>query len=584
MFKSIQWRIAISYVLLILISIGTLGSFLVIFAEDQHIDDLRSRLEGESRLVGEASLMLINGENETSKIDSLANTLSQQIDARVTIISKDGTVLGDSEENLEKLGNHSDRPEVQDALKNGFGESTRHSDTLGQKMMYVAIPFERDGVIVGIARIALPTAEIHKSTNRLITTIGIAMGIATFLAILVALHIARITSKPIKAVTAAAKRISNGEINQKIYPSTKDETAELASAFNDMASNLQSMIGELNAETNKLAAVLGTMDDGVIMTDIQGIVLIANPAAGRMFGFVADKAAGSRLAELIPDREINDIFKSYLRTGEHQAGQVERQPNARLLRVIASGVRYHEAVGALLVFQDLTEVKRLKTLRQRFIGNISHELRTPLASIKAVVETLKDGAIHDESVASDFMDRIDTEIDRMTQMIRELAELSRIETGQIELKLAPVNIETIIDLAIAELKPQADRKGIMLEKQLSIDLQPILAEDERILQVLANLIHNAIKFTPSKGKVTISATSENNTVVVSVADTGTGIHPDDLPHVFIRFYKADKARSTEGTGLGLAIAKHIVQAHKGEIWVDSIMEQGSVFSFRLPAA
>ncbi len=583
MFHSIQWRIAIPFTFLILISMGLSGFYVVEFVRDERIDDLKSQLQGEAILIAEASLTSIT-DPIPDDLDALAKTLGERINVRVTIIGIDGTVYGDSTNDPASMENHSDRPEVEEVLKTGFGQSRRYSTTDEDRLMYVAVPIEINDTILGVSRVALSTTDVDNSIGNLQRNVGIAISVAAIFTILVALYIARTTTRPIKALTNAAKKMSAGELDQTIYTETKDESAELAAAFNEMARNLKTMFGDLSTERNKLAAVLDTMADGVVMTDVSGTVVMANPAAGKLFGFEPDTAVGHRLIELIPDHEVDEVFKNYLRTGEIQVRRIEQVTKGRLLQVIVSRVSYHEAVGSLLIFQDLTEVKRLQTIRQRFIGNISHELRTPLASIKAVVETLKDGAIHDNHVANDFMDRIDTEIDRMTQMIRELAELSRIETGQIELKLVPVNVETVIDLAIAELKPQADRKGIILEKQLSTDLQPVLAEDERILQVLTNLIHNAIKFTPKEGKVTISATSENSTVIVSVADTGTGIHPDDLPHVFIRFYKADKARSTEGTGLGLAIAKHIIQAHKGEIWVDSKMEQGSVFSFRLTTA
>jgi two-component system phosphate regulon sensor histidine kinase PhoR len=477
------------------------------------------------------------------------------------------------------MENHIDRPEMQQALGEGFGESTRYSSTLGQEMMYVAIPFEIDGTVAGIARVALPTSEVDESVNRIMATIGIVMGIMTVVSVLMALYLARITARPIKEVTAAVKRISAGQIDQTIRARTKDETAELASAFNEMAHNLKSMIGNLSTETNKLKAVLETMDDGVLMTDIHGIIIMANLAAGKMFGFAPDAVAGRRLMEVILDSEVNAVFKSYLKTGHQQSVQIDQTSTGRLLRVIASGISYHEGVGALLMFQDLTEVRRLQTIRQKFIANISHELRTPLASIKAVTDTLSEGIVSDPEMARDFLNRIDTEIDRMTQIVRELAELSRIETGQMALKPAPIELGPFLKECVSSLKPQADRKHITLAASIETGFPSIQAESERIQQVLINLIHNAIKFTPEGGSVTVSAKSEGNSVVISVADNGV-----DLPHVFERFYKVDKARSGEGTGLGLAIAKHIIRAHGGEIWVESEFEQGSTFSFRLPVS
>jgi two-component system phosphate regulon sensor histidine kinase PhoR len=221
-------------------------------------------------------------------------------------------------------------------------------------------------------------------------------------------------------------------------------------------------------------------------------------------------------------------------------------------------------------------------MRREFIGNISHELRTPLSVIKVIIETLESGAIADQKTARDFLTRVDDEVDRLTQMVTELTELSRIESGRAELRKEPLNLNSLIEGVIARFNPQADRQGVTLSSELPPDLPPVTADKERIGQVLTNLVHNAIKFTPSGGRATISAKQEKDSIVVQVADTGIGISREDLPRVFERFYKADKARTSEGTGLGLAIAKHIVQAHGGSIWAQSEEGKGSTFSFSLP--
>ncbi len=584
MLRSIQWRITVFYVLLILISMGALGFFLVTFVEDKRIDDLRSQLEGEALLVGEASLSLLADGADPQEIDALANTLGRKIEARVTIVSTDGTVLGDSEEDPVVMENHSDRPEIEEALSGGIGSSTRYSSTVQGKMMYVAVPFGSGGSVQGIARVSLPVAEVEDASNQLIKTIGLAMGITTIVAILAAIYIARLTARPIRLVTEAAKRISAGKLDQQIYIDTRDETAELAASFNEMARNLNVKIGDLSTETNKLLAVLHTMDDGVVMTDVEGTIVMANPAAGKLFNFSPEKSAGFNLTKIIPDHEVNNAFRDYLRTGQPQSRQIEQVPSGKLLWMIISKLSYHDAAGALFIFQDLTEISRLQTTRQKFIANISHELRTPLASIKAVTETLNDGLVSDPEMAKTFLDKIDNEVDRMTQMVRELTELSRIESGQMELHPLPLDINALVQECISRMEQQANRKRIEIVKSLQNNLPEVNVESDRIQQVLVNILHNAIKFTPEGGRITVSTMQKDNGVIVSVADNGIGISPHDLPHVFERFYKADKARSSEGTGLGLAIAKHIIQAHGGEIWAESELEQGSVFSFKLPVS
>lgn len=413
------------------------------------------------------------------------------------------------------------------------------------------------------------------------TIVVLAMGLAALFSILVALLIARAITRPIKAVTQAAKRIASGEMDQKVHVGTRDESAELAHAFNEMTESFREMMGALSTERNRLAAVLSTMADGVLMADAEGNVLMVNPAAEKLFCLEEKVAIGHPLIETIPDYEISDTLQSCLKSRQQQAAQIESR--GRFLRVIASPILDNGASGALLIFQDLTEVRRFQTMRQEFVGNISHELRTPLASMKAVLETLNEGAIDDQQIAKDFLAMMGGEVDRMTQLVRELAELSRIETGQNKLEIAPVDLNSVIDQAITKLKPQSERKQINILRQSDPSLPVVPVEEGRIQQVVIDLLHNAIKFTPPGGKIIISAKAEDDGVLVAVEDTGVGIPAEDLPHVFERFYKADKARSSEGTGLGLAIAKHIIQAHDGEIWARSEEGRGSTFSFRLPA-
>jgi len=238
----------------------------------------------------------------------------------------------------------------------------------------------------------------------------------------------------------------------------------------------------------------------------------------------------------------------------------------------------------LVILQDLTQVRRLETVRRDFVSNISHELRTPLASLKALVDTLRDGALEDPPAAQRFLDRMEVEVDALTQMVQELLELSRIESGQVPLQLQAVSIAEAVNIPAERLRPQAERAGLRLDVTLPADLPPVLADAERIQQVVTNLVHNAIKFTPPGGRVTVTAQAAGAEVIVTVQDTGVGIPAEDLPRIFERFYKADRARAGAGTGLGLAIARHIIQAHGGRIWAESAKGRGSNFYFALPTA
>jgi len=288
------------------------------------------------------------------------------------------------------------------------------------------------------------------------------------------------------------------------------------------------------------------------------------------------------LIEVIRDHEVDEILKQCLRTGQEQTVQFESDISKRFLRAIAIPIAQGKLGGALLLFQDLTELRGLQTMRRELVGNISHELRTPLAGIKAMVETLEDGAIDDKEAAMDFLVRIDSEVERLAQMVSELTELSRIETGQVELRMAPMNINLIIEEVVAQLNPLAQRQQVTIATELATNLPVIRIDKDRIRQTIVNLVHNAIKFNHPGGRVAVSTKAERDSVTVYISDTGTGIPKDDLPHVFERFYKADKARTEGSSGLGLAIAKHIVQVHGGNIWAQSEEGKGSTFGFSLP--
>ena len=556
---------------------GALGIYLASSTRSSQLDSLRSQLEHEARITAEASLPGFLSQDEKGNLDALAKKLGEEIDARVTIIALDGTVLGDSEQNPYAMENHANRPEVKDALATGVGESTRYSTTLGQKMMYVAVPIPHEGEILGVARVSLPLTAVESLVRQVTVSIIIAMAVATVLVILAAWLIARITTRPIRKLTAASQRIASGELGQKIPIEARDEVGELAHAFNEMSARLKEMVEAISEDRTRLASILDNMADGVVMTDAEGSISLANKAVEKLFNIREPES--KPLIEAVRDHEVDELLKLCLKTGGMQFVQYESSASKRYLRVIAVPIVNS---GVLLLFQDLTELRNLQTTRRELIGNISHEFRTPLAGIKAMVETLRDGAVDDRKAARDFLSRIDSEVDRLTQLVAELTELSRIETGKAELKLEPVNINDLVEEVTAQLSPQVERQRLSIVKELAADLPSVSADRARMRQVMVNLLHNAIKFTDAGGKITLTTHREGDSVTVDVTDTGRGIASDDLPHVFERFYKGDKARAGDGAGMGLAIAKHIVEAHGGSISVESEEGKGSTFSFSLP--
>jgi two-component system phosphate regulon sensor histidine kinase PhoR len=343
---------------------------------------------------------------------------------------------------------------------------------------------------------------------------------------------------------------------------------------------LRVRISVVDAERTRLAAVLDRMTDGVLIADSNGQIQFANPAIDSLFE--TNQAVGRRVVEVLRQHQLVEAWQRSRETGEAQEESVELPARRRFLQLVVLPDR--ETGGSLLLVQDLTRVRRLETVRRDFISNLSHELRTPLASLKALTETLRDGALEDPKAAPRFLGRIETEVDALTQMATELLELSRIESGQVPLQRKAVPAAALLLSAAERMRAQVERAGLVLHLENPQDMTEVSADPPRLEQVLVNLIHNAVKFTRPGGEVALAVQTGSGFVRFSVRDTGVGIPADDLERIFERFYKADRARSGGGTGLGLSISRHLVEAHGGRIWAESTEGRGSTFYFTIPVS
>jgi len=355
-----------------------------------------------------------------------------------------------------------------------------------------------------------------------------------------------------------------------------------------MAVKLQSELEAQEIERRRIQNVFQVMTDGVLIVDAHGTVQMINPAAETMFGVEKQKVIGRSLAEGLRHHQVVELWQSSQQSGKLQSALLEISTQRLFLEGFARPMEDNPSANTLLLFNNLTRQRHLETVRRDFISNLSHELRTPLASLKALTETLQSGALDDPPAAHRFLQRMETEVDALTQMVAELLELSRIESGRVPLQLKPVNAKEVITSAVDRLHLQAERVRLSLHVRCPDDLPSVLADFTRLEQVLVNLLHNAIKFTQPGGEVWVEATLQkgdnghSGQVVFSVKDTGVGISPNDLPRIFERFYKADRARSSGGTGLGLAIARHTIETHQGKIWAESVEGKGSTFYFSIP--
>ena len=370
-----------------------------------------------------------------------------------------------------------------------------------------------------------------------------------------------------------------GQAREQRTETQVKELQNLSSAFNSLISTFSLELSSLEDERARLATVLDQITDGVLIADSLGIIQFANPAAGRLFqtAHPVDRS----IVEVVRHHQLVEAWRRCQQTRQLQSESVEVPTRHQYLQLVV--IPDQHSTGSLLLVQDLTRIRRLETVRRDFISNLSHELRTPLASLKALTETLQDGALDDPPAARRFIDQIQTEVDALTQMVTELLELSRIESGHLTLDLRPVTAHELLDSASRRMKLQAERAGLNLRVECAGELPLLQIDLQRLEQVLVNLIHNAVKFTRAGGEILLLAEAGIGEVRFAVRDTGIGIPAEDVPRIFERFYRVDKSRAGSGTGLGLSIAKHIVETHRGRIWAESIEGQGSTFFFTIPA-
>ncbi len=379
--------------------------------------------------------------------------------------------------------------------------------------------------------------------------------------------------------TAAAANLAAGRFEARMEV-RNDEYAALAAALNDAAVKIQSIVDALKQERAQLESLLNASSDATIAVDADGAIVYMNDGARTVFGPGA--AAGRPFIEVVRDHDLNDVVIAAARRGERSVRVVPYGPAQRWLQATAVPIAGAGAWAALAVFHDLTEVRRLDSMRRDFISNVSHELRTPLAGIRAAAETLHEGALEDPAAARGFLGHIQREVDRLTQMVEELLELSRIESGAAPMSFRQLDARGLVEDAVKRFAQQAERAGLTLRGRTGDAPLLIYGDGERLERALGNLVANAIRFTPARGAITVEAAPAAGDVAISVEDTGVGIEPEQQGRVFERFYKADKARGESGVGLGLAIVKHIVLAHEGSVSVESRVGRGSTFTMRLP--
>ena len=396
--------------------------------------------------------------------------------------------------------------------------------------------------------------------------------------------LARQITKPLEEITAVARGLAQGQRGRRANAPSRDEIADLGHAVNQMAEDLEAQLTEISEDRARLQAVLSSMAEGVLVVDQECKILLMNAAIERMFLLEASDVLGRPLIEVLRHRQLHQLVQRVLESGTDQSEEVVMSiPEERVFSVQAS-VSEKGGVAAVLVFHDVSNLKRLERIRKDFVANVSHELRTPLTSIKGYIEALIDGAKDDPQKCAEFLGIIQKHSDQLNALLADLLQLSTIESGQYQWQRGIVLIPEMIDKAVHLLQPQARKKGQEISTGLAEGVGTLTGDADKLIQVLINLIDNAIKYTPNGGRIRVEARQREDAVEIAVSDSGIGIPAKEIPRIFERFYRVDRARSREmsGTGLGLSIVKHIIEAHGGKVSVESQVGKGSRFVVTLP--
>ncbi|MDD5437111.1 MAG: ATP-binding protein, partial [Candidatus Omnitrophica bacterium] len=521
-------------------------------------------------------------------LEALAGNLSPKAGSRITIIDTGGKVLADSEkteESVLRMENHSNRPEIRTAMAGDAGIDIRYSPTLKIDMLYAALPIRDNDRIVGVLRLALPLVSVQKTllTIREIVFIGLFFALC-FAFILGSILAARATG-PINNMIEVSRKFSEGDFTKRIFRVSRDEIGELAATLNSMAEEIESKVGEIKAQNQKLAAIFDGMIEGIIVTDGSGHIVSVNPAVENIFGVSAGGVRGKLFLEAIRNNDVDEAMNRALKSGEPIRGEVTLLYPVRKIFEISATPTFGggEVSGCVTVIHDITEMRRLETIRKDFVANVSHELKTPLTSIKGFVETLLEGALDDKVNSRNFLKIVQDHTGRLDALVNDLLSLSSLESKEIRLEKSDISLREHVEEIILGFKAQLNRKNVSIENGLPHGLK-IRADRNRIEQVFTNLIDNAIKFNKEKGCIKIYCREADGKVEIIVEDSGIGIPEKDIPRIFERFYRVDKARSRElgGTGLGLSIVKHIIELHGGLVSVESAEGFGSKLRLTLP--
>jgi two-component system phosphate regulon sensor histidine kinase PhoR len=595
MIRGIRSKVWVAYIAVIFLALICFGIYVMQFLERIYLDSIKDHLRQEAQMVAS----MIPEIHTLSQDSAWLKRLTHDSVEEITILDAEGKVIASSAPSEKPGSNHAQDPEVVMANHSRYGENMREHPILHDEALYVAVPIDQGQRRLGFIQISTSLSAIHSQLKTVWEWVGSGIALVAALSLLISWRISYIIAKPIEHITNVAKEVADGNLSKRVRYRGTGEMATLAHAVNHMAARLSEQLETVTYEKNKLESILGNMLAGVLVVDRSGRIAYANPSAAKMLGYSIEFLRDKWHWEVGHNYGLSSLVDNallYSRT--HRQELQLHVPIDRTVEVHITPIHdlYDNVIATAVVMHDVTEWRRMERMRSEFVANVSHELRTPITAVKGFAETLLDGALKDPETAESFVKIIYEESERVSRLIADLLDLSRIESQGIHEKVE-TNLETVVQNAVFKLHHEAERAGLTLvyrpfephweqarddakqEPDWQVEIDP-----DRISQVLINLISNAIAYTPQGGTITVWMEPDPEWYTVHVTDTGIGIPAKDIPRLFERFYRVDKTRSRRsgGTGLGLAIVKHIIEAHNGKVKVQSEVGKGSDFSFSIP--
>ncbi|MFN2436269.1 MAG: ATP-binding protein [Desulfotignum sp.] len=587
--QKLIWQIFPFFLVIIIVSLSVEAWYFNRHSRRFFLENTEKELIVRARLIElKIAGMLSEKPVQEQKLNALCKEVGAAIQTRITIVAPSGRVIADSFARVATMENHRNRPEIKTAFSGRQGMAIRGSRTLDQDMMYIALPVEGPEGVSAVIRTAVSVSAIEKNIQSTRNKVLLFLIFTVIAAAGVCWYVTRKIIQPLEEIKKGAQAFARGDLSNRLPVPDTEELSAVARSMNQMAQNLAHQIQEALDRQRELEAVHASMQEGVIAIDNQEKIITINDAAARIFSFPAPELKNKSVLEVARNYELQTFIHTALSTHEPVEDDIRiHQDKEQILNVHSSALwdSRDQRIGTLIIFHDITRIRRLEKMHKDFAANVSHELKTPLTTLKGFIETLQTMPDTTSEDRPGFLRILEKNVNRMIDLVDDLLALSHLErlegTG---VRFDETRLSDLIQSAVTTCGPLAEAKQIQVQmacpEDLTVRVDPVLIE-----QAIVNLVENAVKYSPENARVAIVVRNPGTDIEIDVIDSGTGIAAEHLPKIFNRFYRVDKGRSRQegGTGLGLAIVKHIIHYHNGQITVSSVKNKGTTFHIRLPS-